>query len=138
MFYLVHDEETLYGMEIRYLAEDIEDELLVAPHVGGMDFEEIVVAARDVVALGNLRDALDDTREVGSNLAVDLRHLDIAEDDEALVELLCVEDGDIFLDVARLLETFVSLKDRCRREADMRSELLHRQTGVVLQGLQDL
>lgn len=64
MLHFIHDKHAFNGAEAFNCPQYIEDELLVIFHIRGMDFQQIVEAARYVVALGHLRDILHDTCKI--------------------------------------------------------------------------
>ena len=103
MLDLVHHEGALQGAQALDRPQYIEDELLIILHVGRMDLEQVVVVAGDVVAFRHLGDLLDHIRKRVGNLPVDPLELHITEDDEPLVELLGIQNGYVFLDVALIL-----------------------------------
>ena len=103
-----------------------------------MYFQQIVVVARDVVALGDLGNSAHDARKFGGDVAVEAPELYAAKDDEAAVELLGVEHGDVFADIAFVVEPLEPFEYGRGREMHTCGELLGRQAGVLLQDAQDL
>ena len=65
MFHLVHDESAHERPEAVDGSQHVERELLIVFHVGGVYFQQIVVVARDVVALGDLGNSAHDARKFG-------------------------------------------------------------------------
>ena len=138
MLDLVHHEGALQGAQALDRPQYIEDELLIILHVGRMDLEQVVVVAGDVVAFRHLGDLLDHIRKRVGNLPVDPLELHVAEDDEPLVELLGIQNGYVFLDVALILQPFQPFEHRRGGEADTGCELFDRQSGILLKRPEDL
>lgn len=72
---LVHHEYAFYRRKILHRAKHIEHKLLVVFHIGGVDFQQVVEAAADIVAFGHFRYALHNLGEFGGDVAVQLRIL---------------------------------------------------------------
>lgn len=70
MLHFIHDKHTFNGAEAFNRPQYIEDELLVIFHIRGMDFQQIVEAARYVVAFGHLWDILHDTCKFPGDIPV--------------------------------------------------------------------
>lgn len=130
---LVHHEYAFYRRKILHRAKHIEHKLLVVFHIGGVDFQQVVEAAADIVAFGHFRYALHNLGEFGGDVAVQLPHLDVAEHHKALVEFGGVEYGDVFLDIASAFHSFQPFKHRGRRQVDLLREFLDCQAGIALQ-----
>lgn len=103
---LVHHEYAFYRRKILHRAKHIEHKLLVVFHIGGVDFQQVVEAAADIVAFGHFRYALHNLGEFGGDVAVQLPHLDVAEHHKALVEFGGIEYGDVFWIYPRLSMRF--------------------------------
>ena len=103
-----------------------------------MDLQEVVVFAGDVVAFGHLGDVADDGDEGAGDFAAHLLQLDGAEDDEAQVQFLRVEHGDVLLDEAAAFQAFEPFEDGGGGEVHAGGQLLGGQAGVFLEAAQDI
>ena len=135
---LAEDEEGVEGADAVEVAKDAEHELLVGLHVGDVDLEHEVVVAADVVALHNLGYVLHGLHDAMGVLVAVLLHAEVAEGDEAAVDLLCVEHRHVLTDVALALEALHPLEGGCGREVNLCGQLLVGQPRIVLQEAQDL
>ena len=105
-------------------AKHVEHKLLIVLHVGGVDFEQIVVLPRNVVTLCHLGNVGDGLGKVGRNVAPQTIHLDLAEYHKTAVELLGIEHGYVTLDYAVALHALYTLKHGGGAEVDTRCQLL--------------
>lgn len=137
MFDFVHHEGALQGTKVVDVAKNVQNELLIVFHVGRMDFQQIVVTARDVVTFGDFRDAAHHTGEIFRYLAPDAAHLHTAKHNETTAKLFCIEHGHIAFDIAPLLQTLDALENGCGREIDHRRQLLGGEAGIFLQGTEN-
>ena len=95
VFHLTKDKGAGYAAYAVEVAEDAEEELLVGFHVGGIDLEQEVVIAGDVVAFSYLRDCLHRLHYPHPVLIAVLLHLDITEGDESAVHHVRVQHGGV-------------------------------------------
>ena len=114
--------------------EDIEEELLVGAHVGGLDAEEVVEGAGDVITLGNFGEGFDHFSESIGAVVVDLTQFDTTEDGEATVDLVGIDDGGVLADEATTLEPTHALVRGRSRKMYLGSQFLVGETGILLQG----
>ena len=133
LFHFAHDEGALDGANVVDVAEFGEHELLVLLHVAGAHLKQVVVGTAGVVALGHLWDALDAAHKAVGNLVVDLFQLHFAEHQQPQAQLLGVEDGHIFLDIAFALKPFLAFKHWGGGEVNGVGQLLGGELCVVLQ-----
>ena len=133
IFHFGHDESAFPRVETFDGAQGVEHEVLVAVHVLSVDFEHVVEAAGDVVAFGDFGDGLYGLDESVHHLAVEFLELSVAIDDEALVELVHVEHGDVFLYEAFAFEPFHALIDGGGGEVDFGCKFFCGEPGVFLQ-----
>ena len=138
VFYFVHHEGGKDAADGVDGAEDVDDELVVVFHVRSVDFQEIIVLAGDVVALGDLRNVLDHGNEGLRRFPAHLLEFDRAEDDEAQVQFLRVQDGDVLLDEAAAFQALEPFEDGRGGKVYAGGELLGGQAGVLLQGAEDV
>ena len=103
-----------------------------------MDLEKIVVFSGNIVAFGHLGDVLDDGDEGPGDVAVHLLQLDGAENDEAQVQFLRVQDGDVLANEAAALQPLEAFEDRGGGQVHPGGQFLGRQAGVLLQQAQDV
>ena len=85
MFQLVHYESAFERSQVLDGAEHVQHERLVVLHVRRMDFQQVVVLSRNVVALRHLGDVRDGLCKVVGDVAAEALHLHGAEYHEALV-----------------------------------------------------
>lgn len=111
VLYLVHHKRALQRTQAVDGSQHIENELLIVFHVRCMNLEQVVIAARDIVAFRHLRNVADDAREFVGYLLVEPAELHAAEHHEAPVELVSIEHRDVFSDVAVALQPFEAFKD---------------------------
>ena len=137
VLHLAEDEEGVEGADAVEVAEDAKHEFLVSLHVGDVDFEHEIVVAADVVALHNFGDLPDGLHDALCILVGMLLHAQVAEGDEAAVDLLSVEHRHVLFDVALALQALHALEGRGGREVYLSSKLLVGQSGIVLQKAQD-
>ncbi len=133
----VEDEGALDVADGVESSEDVEDEVLVVFHVGGMDFEEVVELAGYVVAFGDLRECVYGRGEVVGYLVVDVFEFDVAEYEEAVVYFLHVEYGDIFFDYAVFFHTLDTFEYGCGGEVDLLREFFGCEMSVALECAED-
>lgn len=62
-----------------------------------MDFEQIIVIARNVVTLGHFRDFPDNAGKLGGYVPIEPTELDATKDDETPIEFRRIEHCHIFL-----------------------------------------
>ena len=137
MLYLVHGKGAFDGGHAFDAPQGVEQKLLIVLHVVGMDFQQVVEVARDVVAFSHLRHLHDALREVVGNVSVELAELHLAKHYEALVELVGIHHRDVALDEALALQSAPALEHGSGREVDLRGQFLVGQAGIVLECLQD-
>ncbi len=138
MLDLLHDEGTLKGGDVVMPAKDVEEELLVGAHVGGMDAEKVVEAAGDVVALGDFAQAADHLGEGIGTVGIELTELDAAEDGEAKVDLVGIDDGGILADEAKAFKTFHALVRGRGGKMYLGGQFLVGEPGILLKNAQDV
>ncbi len=138
VLYFGHDEGALPRGEAFDGAEGVEHEVLVAFHVVHLYLEQVVEAAGDVVALGDLGYLVDLGDEIVDDVAVDAFELHVAIDDETLIEFIDIEHGCVFLDVAFAFEALHALVHGRRRKMYFVGQFLDGQSGVGLQDTHDL
>ena len=97
-----------------------------------MDFEQIIVIARNVVTLGHFRDFPDNAGKLGGYVPIEPTELDATKDDETPIEFLRIEHCHIFFDVSVGLQTFHPFKDRCRRQINFCRQFFGCQARIVL------
>ena len=132
LFDFAHDEGGFDGGEALDLTQFVEHELLVLLHVGGAHLQQVVVVARRVVALRDLRNPHHASGEGVGNLVVDLLQLHLAEHLQAQVQLVGIEQRHVLLDVAEPLQPLLSLEDGCGRQVDGVGQFLGCQLRVLL------
>ena len=138
LFYRVHNECGLDGADRVYRAEHVYDEIVVVFHVRRVYPQQVVEFSSDVEAVGHLRDALDDFHEVVCDVPVHLLQLHAAEHGESQIQLVGIQDGDIFLYIPFLFETFHSLEDWGRGKVHFGGQLLGCDAPFLLKDPQDL
>ena len=134
----LHDEGTFERGDVLVTADDVEEELLISTHVGGMDAKQIVEGARNVIALGDFGYLLYHIRKSIGIFVVETAKLDAAIDGKALVELLGIEDRSILLDETKAFEALYALVRRRSRKMYLGCKLLVVETSVLLEGTKDL
>ena len=138
LLHLADDKSTLDGADTLDGPQFVENELLVALHVLHPHFQQVVIAAAGVVALGHLGYALYAVVERLGNLAVDLLQPYLTKHKQPLPQLLGVEHGNVFLDVPPAFQPLLPLEDGSRRQMDGIGQFLGRQLCIFLQGIQNL
>lgn len=134
--YFLHYERTFDGADVVVAAENVEQKLLVVAHVGRLYAQQIVEGTGDVVAFGHFGYFVYELSEGYGGVRVEAAQLHAAEDGEALVEKVGVEDGGILLYEAKTLETLHAFVRRCSRKVYLGGEFLVRKACVLLQGAQ--
>lgn len=137
MLYLFHYEGALERAKHRQFAQHVKDEFLIVLHVWRMDFKQIVELARDVVALGNLGDVAHRLGKLLRHLAVYGAQLNATEHNEALVQLLGIENGYVPLYIAFVFEPLDALEHGGKTEVALGGNLLCCQLGILLQRAQN-
>ena len=112
MFHLTHHKHALHRAQALYRPQLVDEELIISLHVRGMNLQQVVSGARHIVALRHLGQLLHHLHEVLGNITVHALQLHVAEHDEALVQLLRIQHGNIFLDIAIALQAFQTLIHR--------------------------
>ena len=107
-------------------------------HVSGLDLEHKIVIPGDVVDLGDLGDFEDSFAESLNWLALVENQRDMDDGDELATEALGVEDGDVVLDDAALLENADALEDARSTEADRFGEVGVGNPPIALQDIENL
>ena len=105
VFYFIHDERGKDASDGVDGAEDVDDKLVVVFHVRRVDFQQIIVLSRDIVALRYLGDVPDDGNEFLRHFPVHLLQFDGTEHHESQVQFLRIQDGDVFSDETAALQS---------------------------------
>lgn len=132
-FYFAEHETAVERADAVEVAEDAQEEVLIGLHVAGVDLQQEIVVAGNVVALGYFRNVFHGIHDAQGIFLRMLLHFKIAESHESAVDLLGVEHGYIAFDVALAFEALDTFECRGGREVDRGGEFLVGETAVALQ-----
>ena len=119
-------------------ADDVQQELLVIFHVGSLDAEQIVETSRNVIAFSHFGHLLHHVCEGLGQFAAEPAQFYRTEYRKALVQFLGIEDGGVLLDVSQPFQPLDPLGGGRRGQVDPGCQLLVAQSGIFLQGAQDV
>ena len=138
VFYFVHDEGGQDASDGVDGSEDVDDKLVIVFHVRRVDFQQVIVFSRDVVAFGHLGNVPDDGDEFLRHFPVHLLELHRAEYDEAQVEFVRIQDGDVFPDETAPFQAFEPFENGRGGKVDPGGQFLRGQAGILLEVPQDV
>lgn len=137
VFDFAEDEGAVERADAVDVAEDAEQEFLIRFHVAGIDFQQEVIVAGNVVALGDFGYALHCLHDAQGVFVGVLLHFQIAEHHETAVDFLRIEHGDVLGDESFAFQPFDTFKSRSRGEVDCRGEFFDGKARIVLKGAED-
>ena len=103
-----------------------------------MDFQQVIVTSRNIVALRHFRNILNDTGKLHGYIFIHPAQFDIAEYHKSLIQFIGIQHSNVLLDVSFPLQPFQPLKHRSRRQADLCRQLFSGQPGILLQSTENL
>lgn len=134
----IHDETRLYFRDVLDSSDLVDDKLLVLLHTRDSDFESKIEVAARIIALDHLIPLRNAITEVVDFILEYVISTDVAQDHEAAIDFISIDDSRILLDIAFAFQTAVTFESRSSTKVYSSSQFLVGKSAILLELLKNL